>query len=1486
MATRCPTCGESNPDRAKFCLECGSSMVIAATHESRRTVTVVFADMVGFTALGERLDEESLRRVMDGFYSEMRRAIEGQAGTLAKFIGDAVLAVWGTPEVREDDALRAVRAAEAMRSSLAGLNEDLQRRWGVRVGMRTGVNTGEVVVDPARPADLLVGNTLNVAARLEQAARDGEVLIGPETQRLVRDEAVLEAVEPLVLKGKAEPLPAWRLVDGTRRDRRPAPPGRGPRRGGRGGGPPRRRSTSEGGGASRPCRFVSVIGSPGLGKTRLAAELVASVRREAIVLEGHCEASGEGITFQPVAEMIRSAAGIGEDDGPEVARAKLEALLPVDDPDRERVTDRAGALLGLAPASSTEETFWAMRRLLEAAARIRPVMLLLEDIHWGQPTFLDLIEHLAEWMVGLPVLIVALARPELREIRPRLAVTGGLVADALALEPLDRVASRALVDGLFGEARLPRELAQRVLDSADGNPLFLGEMLRMLADDGVLRREGGAWVATGEAAQVAVPPTIHALLAARIERLAADERSVVERASVIGHQFYRGAVAELTPPPAQPTVDGALVTLQRKELVRAEEALWLDERVFRFHHVLIRDAAYRSLLKEARADLHERYAGWLERKAGDVAGEHEEMIAFHLEQAYGYRLELGPLDEHGLDLGARAGARLRSAGRRALEREDLPAASNLLRRALAPLPDGERPDVLVDLGEALLSAGDTAAAEEVVEELGLGADAAGDERLGAWATALAGQLDNLTGAGHVRETVEAAAEAAEILARAGDRAGEAKAHQVVGAAEALLGRVAAAEAALDRALVAARAAGDRRRVTSVLAGAPRAALWGPAPIVRASGRCLDVVRILRMTPGTRHVEAAALRCQAVLEAMRGRGAAAQRIIGTCRATFEELGLGLELHETAVFEGIVELLSGDPAAAETELRGAQEGFLALGVDGGAAQAAALLARALLEQNRDDEALDATRFAEERGGEDLKTTIAWLGVRAEALARRGAIDEALPLAERAASLAEPTDALADKADALMALARVRRAAGQADGAREAAEEACTLYAEKNHAVGVTRAARLAGAEEPLLEPQGSPADADAVEAVPPSAPVRAFLDAHARRDWEALGALFEDDYVLVDHRRIGWDTEMFSGADQMLEQQRSIPDAGIEYEVEGRLVRAEPGVEAGLLAWSGPGWAFEFGVISRLRDGLFASGDIFEPDDRDGMMRRFDELVCERDLEQVPVGRAQVEILQAFNRRDWQRVQEGFHRDFLHLEHRQFGWDVHDREGVVAMLESWPEMVPDARMFVSRLEAHSEHLMALVYGGGGTADGGELELLLAAVLEERGGRIVLQEAFEPDERDGLLRRFEELRRERELEQTPAGRLHLEYLRANNARDWDAFARLHSDQFVWVEHRALGWDLASRAEAVDLLKSWAEISPDARLASPKLYGHTEHLLAGVFVGGGSVDGTDWEVAVGFVREERDGLLVRAEAFEPDDREGIVRRFEELAAERKVAD
>jgi hypothetical protein len=379
--------------------------------------------------------------------------------------------------------------------------------------------------------------------------------------------------------------------------------------------------------------------------------------------------------------------------------------------------------------------------------------------------------------------------------------------------------------------------------------------------------------------------------------LEAGERAVVERAAVIGKQFYRGAVAELLAPPARSAIDGNLEALRRKEMVEPEGIYWIDEPVYRFHHILIRDAAYRLLLKEARAALHERFADWLAEKAGELVGEFEEVIAFHLEQAHGYLRELAPtrsLDERGRALGARAAERLGSAGRRALAREDLAAAANLLRRALA-CEAGPEEELLWDLAEVVLSAGDAAAAAEVVERYA--AAAAGDARGQARTVVLRAQLANLTSDADPAATVAAVQAAAVRLGELEDPAGAAKAWGVAALCNSRLGQVGAVEATLDRALTAARAAEDRRRTTAVLAAAPRAALWGPSPVTRASGRCLDVVRILRMTAGNRHLEAMALRCQAVLEAMRGRFDAAREILAGGRATLEELGLSLELSET-------------------------------------------------------------------------------------------------------------------------------------------------------------------------------------------------------------------------------------------------------------------------------------------------------------------------------------------------------------------------------------------------------------------------------------------------------------------------------------------------------------------------------------------------------------------------------------------------------------
>jgi hypothetical protein len=578
-------------------------------------------------------------------------------------------------------------------------------------------------------------------------------------------------------------------------------------------------------------------------------------------------------------------------------------------------------------------------------------------------------------------------------------------------------------------------MAGRVLAVSEGNPLFLSELVRMLVHDGVLKREGDRWVAGVELAALEMPPTIQALLAGRIERLRPEERTALERAAVVGRQFSRAAVAHLLPPALSADLTRARGPAAQRA-GRAGRRLLSRRARPALHHMLIRDAAYRRLLKGTRAELHGRFADWLERRAG-AAIEHDETIGWHLEQAHQHLRELGPLDEQGGAFGARAARYLAAAGRRALGRDDVALAASLLGRALDRLErdDPARADLALDWCEALLSMGSVGPAAAAIDELGRFAD--GSDRLRAWHTCFAGQLAALTDPQALRATAESAALAAEQLAAAGDAAGEAKAYSVQALALARLGKVGASESALDRALAAARRGGDRRRANAVLAGAPLAALWGPSPVTHASGRCLDVVRVLRITQGAPAVEAVALRCQGVLESLRGRSDAARRMIGASRHMVEELGITQRLCEADVYAGLIELIEGDAVAAERCLRTAYDGLREHGLGIDAAQAAALLGRALLAQDRAAEAEALSRASEALAGDDVKAAIAWRGVRAEALARRGEHDAAVDLARAAVDLAAATDGLLDHADARVALAAALRAAGR--GADAAAEEA---------------------------------------------------------------------------------------------------------------------------------------------------------------------------------------------------------------------------------------------------------------------------------------------------------------------------------------------------------------------------------------------------------------------------------------------------------------
>ncbi len=1466
----CSGCGHQNGAEDRFCSQCGVRLGWARAAEgSLKTVSVVFCDLVGSTTLQETLEPESARHVMGRFYDVMRAAVELHGGTVERFIGDAVLAAFGAHTVGEDDALRAVRCAAEMGLQVDLLNQELEERWGVRLQVRTGVNTGELVVDKA---EILVGDMMNTAARLEQAAAPGDVLIGEPTWRLVRHDVELEEVVPLELKGKREPVRAWRLVSARARvSVRAKTPliGRSEELS-------RLRSALSSAMSTRTCRLVTVIGSPGLGKSRLAQEFARELESEATVLVGHCAPSGEGITFLPAAEVLRSAASIGEGDSAELVVEKLSALLR-GTPEWERAVARAAALLGTGDHASPEETFWGVRRVLECLAKRAPLVVVLDDLHWGESLFMDLVEHLVEWVREAPILLVALARPELRETREALTHPGSRSADVIELEPFGPEQSRELVAGLLGSVDLPDELLERILDTTDGNPLFLEELLRMLVDEGSLERSGDTWMAVGGADAVQVPPTIQALLTARIERLRADERAVVERAAVIGKQFYRGAVAELVAPPIKVGIDGHLETLRRKDVVQPEGTYWIDEPIFRFHHVLIRDAAYHLLLKEARAELHEKFAEWLEGKAGALVGEHEEVIAYHLEQAHEYRRQLGPLDERGRTLGAHAASRLASAGRRALAREDLAAAANLLRRALARQSGIDEATILWDLGEALLSAGETAGATEVVELLA--AVSAGDEGPTARAAVLAAQLAILTGAAALAQTVTGIGTATQALAAAGDGVGEAKGYHVMAQAHAQLGQVAAAETALDRALTAARKVDDRRRITAVLAAAPRAALWGPSPVMRASGRCLDVVRILRMTPGSRHVEPIALRCQAVLEAMRGRAAAARDILDAGRATLEELGLTLELHELAMHAGIVELIAGEHDAASDLLRSARDGFASLGVFVNAAQAAALLGRALVEKGQDAAAIEQTKFAEEHAGGDLKTTITWQGVRAEALARGGSWDEALELARRSADLAEPTDALADKADANMVLARVYRESKRFDDTSSAAEAARVLYQSKGHVVGMQRAGELARSQDMTSPgPTESESLKDAAIDDPELADYFArFAALVEERDIEGLLEMYTEDSVVFDHREIGWGERVGREAHEEVFRSGMEMCPDLRFHID-EVLACEPGTIAIRTTWRGTGPAgvqaeIPMGRICWIEGGLMTRLELFDPDDYTSIVARFEEELGGRDGKQPRETRERPPM------RFWAECNRRLATQETGPLLELFP------EGARALVSSALSMMSEVQLEVDEVLACDDRVMAMraAWRGKDPASGGDLERPVGVVSLIEGGRLKRIDQYEPAERQLMTARYAELGGGLGLlGDTASERQIKEYARRYAARDFDGLRALNAEDWRLVDHRQLGWRELDQDNYADEQRAiWAQIE-NVHLEVNEVLAADDRVLAatGTFRGTAkaSAGGGRFDYPVGFITLVENGLTIHSDWYDPDDRHSLLARYHEL--------
>ncbi len=1003
----CPNCGTENPREARFCLACGSPLTAAAP-EVRKVVTIVRCDVTGSTALGERLDPETLRRVMSRYFEEMRVAIERHGGTVEKFIGDAVMAVFGIPVVHEDDALRAVRAATEMREALSGLNEELMRERGVRLEVRTGVTTGEVIAgDSSGGQAFVTGDAANVAARLESSAQPREILIDDFTYRLVSAAVDVDPLEPLTVKGKTEPLVVWRLL-AVRLGAEPFLRRLGSPLVGRYTELARLQQTFRQAKERRACELLTVVGEAGIGKSRLTEELVRAVGDDASVLRGRCLPYGEAITYWPLVEMFRDAT---QQD----VRAWIIDLLR-DEPGAEVIAERLAAAVGAGDAAaSSDEIFWATRKVFERLAREHPLVVVIDDLHWAEPTFLDLVEHIAFLSHGAPIVLLCLARPELLAKRPEWP------ADRLHLPPLQEREAESLLDKLAPGGDDP-ELRARILASARGNPLFLEQMLAMLDQD---------------PAKLEVPPTIRALLVARLDRLDHEDRRALECASVVGEQFWSGAVRELLGGGVE--VGRALLELVRRDFVAPDESRLPGEDAFRFVHGLVRDAAYDAIPKVLRAQSHERCAEWLARKDDERGLQHDEIVGYHLEQAFRYREQLGPAGEPERKLAAQGAERLARAGTRAFARQDDAAAASLLARAaeLLPADHPARLELLPDLGAALQMIGELTSAEALLADGLERVRAARNPRLQARMRVRRADARQAMATIDLRETLAEGEGAVAVLERFDDPTALAEAWLLIGKLRFWLGTSRSAAEALERAAAYARRSGNNRREELL------AIKWMAVTLVSLPAPADDAIRrgkeLLEAVAGEPRAEAGVLAPLAWVYGYAGRYEEAREAIARSRAVLRELGVKLEWASVSMNAGSIELLAGDPVAAERELREGYESLEQMGEKGYLATVGCYLAEALYAQGRYAEAEHFTRVSEEAFPEEAE----WRSTRAKILARRGEFELAERLAREAEEITSQRDSGRERGEALAAKGEVLWLAGQSEEAAAVIRGALALY-----------------------------------------------------------------------------------------------------------------------------------------------------------------------------------------------------------------------------------------------------------------------------------------------------------------------------------------------------------------------------------------------------------------------------------------------------------
>jgi DNA-binding SARP family transcriptional activator len=980
-----------------------SDQALSDRAADRRTVTVLVCDLVDSNELAARLDAEAYRALRSRYFELVRDPVERHGGTLERSLGDAAIAVFGLPSLREDDALRAVRAGFEAQGALGG----------VGIAARVGISTGEVHVLPAEGEPLHMGAPASAAAELEARTPDGGVLVSGETYALVRDALRAEPFEDAWLVRDIVPgAPAYaRRLDAPLVGRTEELE--------------RLRATYEDMRASGECRVVTVLGEAGIGKTRLLRELLVPIRGDVRILVGRCMSYGEGATYLPIAEAVRQAV---RDPSLEGVAELLEG-----EKDAEQVARRIAEVSGLTEApAAPSEAFWAVRRFLETVARDRPVVLVLDDIHWAEPTLLDLVEYLGEW-THAPVLVLCAARRDLLDERP---AWGGPTSTSFVveLEPLESSQVGQLVDGL-AERPLDPAIERDIVEQAGGNPLFAEQLLVHALEAPDLAGE--------------LPPTVEALLASRLDRLDVKELRVLRRAAVVGRRFTKTELADMMP---------------RDELVEAERHLSAltqhgfihpREHVFVFHHVLVRDAAYRGIPKSDRAELHELAARGLERRDAP-----DEIVGYHFEQAHGYVAELDLDGDRLQQLAAAGGEHLGRAGIRAWQRADVSAAMNLLRRALELTPDAH--GLACELGLALNVSGDRVEALQVFGAVIEGA--ADHHRLRAEIEHR--MLESLAEPDRARPLFEVATRAIPVLEAARDDRALGRAwYSVAHVRGGFYCEYAAMEEAAENIAACYRRGGWPLSSAVELLGL--ALEFGPRPVDQAIARLTEVAA----EDTSRWMNGTAFVWLGRLEAMRANFDLARAHVQNAQKAFQDLVLiGAASDTCPRAAAAIELAAGDPESAERSLREACTYLQERKELPVLATRAAELANVLYVARRYDDAAAWARIARDSAGaDDLDAALTRHPVEAMLCAREGHLDDADKMARATVELAMTTDSPIWRAEALLALAEVLELAGAAAKAREHIDAALALYAQKGNTAAAARVrARYEEPREELFVP----------------------------------------------------------------------------------------------------------------------------------------------------------------------------------------------------------------------------------------------------------------------------------------------------------------------------------------------------------------------------------------------------------------------------------